>query len=303
MFKAAILACVVLAASTAHAGQNVVVVLDDSGSMRDWMSGTAQMAKMDAAKAALLTVLNQVPEEANVGVLLLNGRSMSGNWAYPLGPIDREALKTAVQRINADAGTPLGERIKDGADALLQARAKDHYGTYRLLVVTDGEATDGNLLDQHLPDILSRGIRVDVIGVDMPGNHSLATKVHNYRKADDPESLREAITEVFAESTGGGDADESDFEIIAAIPDELAGEALLALSTSGNDPIQPREQAFSEYAVYENAMPGGGATSGGGAPVADGDSGGMGTFVIGCLAIVLFIFWIAGSLKKSRRRY
>ena len=242
-------------------------------------------------------MLNQVPEEANIGVLLLNGRPMSDYWAYPLAPVDRDGLKTAIERINADGGTPLGERIKDGADALLEVRSGEHYGTYRLLVVTDGEATDGNLLDQYLPDILARGIRVDVIGVDMPGNHSLATRVHNYRRADDPKSLREAITEVFAESSGGGDAEESDFEIIAPIPNELAGQALLALSTSANSPIQARADRFSEYIVLEDAMPEDGGEAG------DKDSSGMGTFLVGCIVFLLFVFWIVGSISKKRRRY
>ena len=104
--------------------------------------------------------------------------------------------------------------MKIAADALLQRRSEQHYGTYRLLVVTDGEANDMDMLETYLPDILSRGITVDVIGVDMARQHSLATQVHSYREADNPQSLTAAIEEVFAESSDDSDAGESDFELL-----------------------------------------------------------------------------------------
>jgi hypothetical protein len=107
-----------------------------------------------------------------------------------------------------------------------------------LLIVTDGEATDAEKVEAYLPDILSRGITVDVIGVDMLDDHSLATKVHSYRRADDPASLTRALQETFAESSGvPDDAGASDFEQLAPIPNEVAAAALAALTASGNHPI------------------------------------------------------------------
>ena len=77
--------------------------------------------------------------------------------------------------------------MKQGADALLDARKKQFgYGTYRLLVVTDGETDDAGLVDGYTPDIISRGITIDAIGVEMQSQHTLATMVHSYRSADDP---------------------------------------------------------------------------------------------------------------------
>ena len=226
------------ALATARAGQNVVVVLDDSSSMNIRMRSDLSTSKMEAAKQALLGVVQTLPPEAKVGIVLLNGRWKPDEWAYPLAPVDTPKLKQAVQQIRAHGATPLGACTKAGADALLALRAKDYYGSYRLLIVTDGEATDRTLLERYLPDILSRGLWVDVIGVDMAADHSLATKVHTYRRADDPEALEKAIADVFAESTGDrGDADESDFELIAALPDEVASAALEALAQSGNQPI------------------------------------------------------------------
>ena len=90
----------------------------------------------------LLTVLEQVPPDAQVGVLALNGRQRMGEWIIPLGPLQPERLEQAIERIQAGGGTPLGQFMKSAADELLKLRGQQQYGTYRLLIVTDGEASD-----------------------------------------------------------------------------------------------------------------------------------------------------------------
>jgi len=218
---------------------NVVIVLDASGSMKENISGT-NLQKMDVAKSALWEVLKEVPNTTNIGLLVFSGVNVTEDWVYPLGPRDNNRLFEAINLPQPGSGTPLGQYIKKGADALLQQREKQYgYGSYRLLIVTDGEATDKNLVNKYTPDVLSRGIIVDVIGVDMKEDHILATKVHSYRKADDPDSLREAISQVFAEVTSQGTdtASGEAFEILRGIPNELANEMITALSSSGNYPI------------------------------------------------------------------
>ena len=239
--------------SVAPAGQNVVVVLDDSGSMRDRMRKAGRrIRKMDAAKEALVTVLQQLPDDAKVGVVLLNGRIQKQPWLIELGPVDIQSTRQAISQVRANGATPLGQFMKVAADALLDLRSKEHYGNYRLLIVTDGEAGDGHLVESYLPDIMARGMTVDVIGVDMESDHSLATKVHSYRRADNPESLTQAIREVFAETTSAGDAGESDFELLEGFPMECASAALTALSDIskfriGEDPEMNRNSERSSY--------------------------------------------------------
>ena len=149
-------------------------------------------------------------------------------------------LAGAIDSIQSGGGTPLGEYMKRGADVLLNARRKQFgYGTYRLLVVTDGEAGDARQVEAYTPDIISRGITIDCIGVEMASRHTLATKVHSYRNANDPESLKQAISEVFAEVASGdaGPGGENAFELIADLPEATASAMLKSLSTSGNQPI------------------------------------------------------------------
>lgn len=222
--------------SGVSAQENVVIVLDDSGSMNNRMKTGS--SRIDAAKKALASVLKQFHRETKLGLLLLNGSRTKDHWALPLQPLSVGVASQLISSLRADGGTPLGERIRDGAEALLKAREKQYYGTYRLLIVSDGEAEDHRLLESYLPDILSRGIIVDAIGVDMKQDHSLATRVHSYRRADDDAALEKAIQEVFAErfdSTAAGSKD--DYQLLAALDDATAREVLLAISKPNNTAI------------------------------------------------------------------
>ena len=102
---------------------NVVVVLDASGSMREPMHSSG-MPKMAAAKAALIEVLKQVPTNTNIGLLVFSGSGVTNEWVYPLGPRDDARLTRAVNQPQPNGGTPLGAYIKKGADRLLAEREK-----------------------------------------------------------------------------------------------------------------------------------------------------------------------------------
>jgi hypothetical protein len=265
---------------------NVVIVLDGSGSMNDKMRG-ATASKMAVAKSALKEVLGTIPQTTRVGLLVFS-HPRSG-WAYPLGPRDDAKLFAAIEAVEAGGGTPLGEYMKIGADTLLSARGSQYgYGSYRLLVVTDGEANDAPLMEAYTPDIVARGIVTDVIGLDMPSAHTLATKVHSYRRADDPKALRAAIQEVFAEvgrATDDGSAGNA-FEELDGLPSDLAMAMISALASSGNHPIGAKPDGTVEEVPQ--------AKSGGGRPRGRGPRGWVMPF--GIAVIIIF------SIMKSRRR-
>lgn len=216
---------------------NVVIVLDASGSMKEPL-GSVQ--KMDAAKKAIAEVLKMVPDTTQVGLLVFSGNGKSHDWVHPLGPRDDAALLAALRPIRPSGSTPLGEYIKVGADRLLAGREKQlGYGSYRLLVVTDGEASDADLMKRYTPDVLSRGILLDVIGVDMKKAHALATQANSYRRADNAASLQDAIAEVMAEVSvsDSGVAQDNAFALIAPLPNEVAASMLRALGKPNNAPI------------------------------------------------------------------
>lgn len=214
----------------------VVVILDNSGSMNQAMRAGA--SRLDVAKQSLLRVLDQVPPEAEIGVLLLNP-IRGERWLLPLGPVNKAATRQAISGLTANGGTPLGATMKIAGDALLQLRGQQRYGTYKLLIVTDGEAGDGHLVERFLPRIQARGLLVDVIGVAMSQNHSLATRTSTYRNANDSASLEKAISAVvLGESTADDSAAaESDFELLSGLPTEIATASIAALTTLSSDPL------------------------------------------------------------------
>ena len=95
----AILTIAILSAPAAHSQgvdiDNVVIVLDASGSMNDTMRDAQgrQVRKIDAAKAALYEVLNQVPETTHIGLFVFSSTKGAGLWFYELGPKDDAKLK------------------------------------------------------------------------------------------------------------------------------------------------------------------------------------------------------------------
>jgi hypothetical protein len=293
-----------------EAVDNVVIVLDASGSMGGRLPGS-NLNKMTAAKAALKQVLKSVPENTHIGLLVFSAKGAETDWLYPLGPRDDAKLTEAIDRPQPGSGTPLGAYLKKGTDRLLQERAKQFgYGTFRLLVVTDGEASDQDLVERYTPEVIARGIKVDVIGVAMNQRHTLATRVHSYRSANDPASLRRAIAEVFGEIGGSGtDAATSaeTFAELKPISVQVAQAMIQALSSSGNQPIgeRPRAPAAStppseaQAAPATAPLPSSGAQRTSSAPASIAAV--FGSFL--CFGIFFLVvgFVIIRALKKSRR--
>ncbi|MEM6822446.1 MAG: vWA domain-containing protein [Verrucomicrobiota bacterium] len=222
---------------------NVVILLDASGSMNNPMKGASE-SKISVAKSALKEVVSGLPPETEIGLLVFG---VERKWMYELGPRNDEHFFSAVDKLVAGGGTPLGAFMKAGANKLLETREKQYgYGSYRLLVITDGEAGDPKLMESVTPEIISRGIITDVIGVDMRRDHTLSTKVHSYRRANDKEALKQAIKEVLAEvgkGVAGRVAGDNEFDVLEGLSQEVAQAMLLALSVSGNEPIGKKKKA------------------------------------------------------------
>ena len=64
---------------------NIVVILDASGSMQDKFSGDRTKSKMEAAKAALQEVLANIPDGTQIGLLVFSGANIHNEWGVPIG--------------------------------------------------------------------------------------------------------------------------------------------------------------------------------------------------------------------------
>ena len=225
--------------AAAERKETIVILLDASGSMKAVFPGSPG-TRIDAAKNAIKTVVRKVPQSTEIGLLVFSAKNLKDDWAFPLGPRDDARMFATLDSIECHTDTPLGKYLKIAADRLLEERAKRFgYGSYRLIVLTDGEAQDQDLVNRYTPDIVSRGITVDAIGVGMKRAHTLATKVHSYRGANDMKALDQALGEVFAEvRDGGNDAAEGQaFAVIGPLPDGLADAMIGALANAPNTPI------------------------------------------------------------------
>jgi len=269
-------------ATSAVYHDNVVVVVDASGSMSDTWKGTRNR-KMDVAKQAMKTVLSQVSDKTQIGIVQFGP---GADWIYPLRLLNHETITQAIDNIETGGGTPLGSYIKKGADALILQRQKQFgYGSYRLLIVTDGAASglgEESKVLKYTPEVIARGITVDVIGVDMGKEHSLAQIVgNNYRAADDPASLTKAITEVFAEVNKQDASDAAtSFELLEGLDPSLAKEMIGALAKPQNHPIGDKPRLKSS--PMSSALPN-----------PDTESGGIkllgGAIIVGVIIVVIGI--------------
>jgi hypothetical protein len=282
--------------------------------MKDPMSGSRE-TRMQVAQRALIEVLKQIPPAARVGVLVFGGSTSSGQklgspWVYPLGPLDGPRLESVILNIAPHGRTPLGEYLKKGADCLLAARRQQKgLGTFRLLVVSDGEATDPELLAQHLPEVLARGIVVDAIGVDMKQDHALATQVHSYRRGNDPKALTQALTAALAELGTQRDklADREAYELVAALPAGAVSEILSVLTrpadhdigTAAPQPTDHRTSAQPSAAELAGAQP---APLPPGTPTPRPDAQKSERSRIGWVLVLVVFAGIMGLLRRSRRR-
>jgi Mg-chelatase subunit ChlD len=140
------------AAAEAREGIAAVVLLDVSGSMADEVSELGGGRKIDIARRAALALVSQFdryakahPDEAVVVGLY----EFSGEREDDRGPTTREVIpllapdpvraEELLARMVPDGGTPIGDAL------IVGKRALDRSGFTRrhLLVVTDGENTDG----------------------------------------------------------------------------------------------------------------------------------------------------------------
>ena len=244
-----------LLCSAAKADDSLVILLDTSGSMSNLMGNNT---RMQVAQQALLNVLEKVPPTTKVGILTFH------DWIYDLQPADYPKMEQAIRHARHGGGTPLYFFAKKAANRLLLERKNNlNVGNYKLLIVTDGEAQDGNLNSDHgdvpgvMTDILHRGITVDAIGVAMAKDHLLSTQINgSYMRGDDPESLEKSLQRAVSEIgfANSQDANVDAFQDIADLPDDFVLAVLKGLTTFQNQPIGEKFVEEIEAKVEEKAI-------------------------------------------------
>lgn len=186
--------------------KNYYVVFDGSGSMAssDCAGVNAQnqpRAREDVAKEALIAFSDKIPSDANLGLLVFDNEGV--REVVELQENNKAKFISAVQASRNGGGTPLASSMIEAVKKLgVQARKQLGYGTYDLIVVTDGESSYGeNPGDVVNFAVAKTPISIHTIGFCIDSSHSLnqPEKV-SYKSATNPEELSKGLESVLAES-------------------------------------------------------------------------------------------------------
>lgn len=181
--------------------KNVYVVFDASGSMDDVSCSGSGLRKLDEARAALTEFLKSVKPNVNLGLLIFDGYGPSER--VELGLDNRARFLDQVKSTVAGGGTPLLQAMAMAFESLgVQAQKQLGYGEYNLIVVTDGEASNGQNPEPVVSELASKTpVAIHTIGFCLDGSHSLNQPGKtSYRSADNVEKLRAGLEEVLAEA-------------------------------------------------------------------------------------------------------
>lgn len=168
----------------------VVVVIDVSLSMT---ATDVSPTRLDAAKQAAITFVNNLPSQYNVALV-----SLSGNPAVRLPPVqDRAALVRAITTLEPQDSTAIGSAIYAAMAAMDQAPTGDGVAPGMVVLLSDGANTAGQSPLQAANDASQRKLPIYTIayGTD---NGYVDVDGQRERVPPDPQTLTE-----ISQITGG----------------------------------------------------------------------------------------------------
>jgi len=186
-------------AGIASTASNFYFLFDMSGSMDENCSGKS---KIDGAKEAITRFLKNIPDNVNIGLMLFGTGSGEGfAEILPIGSGNKDEFMKIINSLQPTGRTPLGEALLASVDKIIEQYKKQlGYGTYRIIIITDGEQT-GIDLKEPCNYLAQHGfIGLYSIGLCMKSSHTLKKYSLSYRDANNYEELEQALVEATAES-------------------------------------------------------------------------------------------------------
>jgi Ca-activated chloride channel homolog len=197
-------ACAALAPLGALAeGQNVLIVLDSSGSMA---GRVGNQVKIDLAERVVSDLVDNMPADMKVGVVVYGARSprTQNNCddievLQPMGPPDSAKLNAALHGVKPRGMTPIGGSLRRAAEVL-----RDLPGKSTIVLVSDGtESCHGDpcKVAREVHESTGIDVKVHVVGLDVAeGERDTLECVAqsgggNYYAVKNEEQLRSALTE------------------------------------------------------------------------------------------------------------
>ena len=143
----------------------VVLAVDTSLSMQ---ATDVAPSRLDAAKAAVTDFLDTVPDGVAVGVIAFD--SEARQLIQPTTNLD--AVRRVIERAELGEGTAIGEAVFLALDSIEtastqlgrdQTRAGDSPPAGTIVLLSDGETTDGRPNDEAAAEAKARGIAVNTV--------------------------------------------------------------------------------------------------------------------------------------------
>lgn len=182
---------------------NIMVVLDMSGSMNESNCAGDFDTKAVAAKSVLRDWVGGLKRETNLGLIIFDGTGT--NVHLPLGRDNRSEFVSLAENSTPQGGTPLKNGVTMAANELeKQASLQQGYGRYKMMVITDGAHSFGQDPSGPLKDIFgnpANPIEINTVGFCITDSALNQPGLTNYQSAKNPEELREGLNSVLAEST------------------------------------------------------------------------------------------------------
>jgi Ca-activated chloride channel family protein len=182
----------VLNLEVARGRANVVLAIDVSGSMQ---ATDVQPSRLEAARAAARTLINQLPPSAKVGLVSFSARA---NLVAPL-TTDRSAVESALNDLRAGGGTAIGDGIEAALQELQQSGSA---GTTTakvpamIVLLTDGSSNTGTDPQLAAAAAKAAGVTVNTIGI---GQRDRPTFV----RGQQVDGVDETALQGIADTTGG----------------------------------------------------------------------------------------------------
>jgi Ca-activated chloride channel family protein len=187
-------------------GQNVLIVLDSSGSMAGKVGGEV---KMDLAERVVTDLVENMPADMNVGLLVYGARSPRAQnncddieLVQPIGPPDAAKLGEALRVTKPRGMTPIAGSLRKAAAAM-----KGLEGSSTIVLVSDGtESCHGDpcKVAREVHEETGIDVKVHVVGLDVAAaeRDTLACVAQSgggkYFAAKNEQELRTALTEATA---------------------------------------------------------------------------------------------------------
>jgi Ca-activated chloride channel family protein len=181
-----------------------IIVLDASGSMRERIKGET---KMDIAKRAVRELVESLPAETNLGLVVYSHRKANDcadiELMIPPAKVDKQAFIRAVTAIQPKGMTPLSAAVEFAANTLGYTRQRAN-----IILISDGLETCGKdpCATAARLKAAGAGLTVHVVGFDLTAKEAKAiacianTTGGRFLQANDAVSLKDALHVAVAEA-------------------------------------------------------------------------------------------------------